>query len=70
MPDLEELRSRLEAIADELADAALDRLREAAAHGGDADEERAITRARRAVERAAHLLKASDTQEAPEESFE
>ncbi|HUZ44262.1 MAG TPA: hypothetical protein VMU63_07625 [Acidimicrobiales bacterium] len=70
MPDLEELRSRLEAIADELADAALDRLREAAATGGDAAEERAITRARRAVERAVHLLQASDAKAAPEEFFD
>jgi len=68
--DLEDLRSRLEGIADELADAALDCLREAAAHGGDASEERAITRARRAVERAVHLLKASDTEDAAEEFFE
>jgi len=69
MADLEELRARLEGIADELADAALDRLREAAATGGDAAEERAITRARRAVERAVHLLKAPDAEEAPEEFF-
>ncbi|MHB1444045.1 MAG: hypothetical protein ACYCZV_00045 [Acidimicrobiales bacterium] len=70
MPDLENLRSRLETIADELADAALDRRRVGAAHGGDAAEERVITRARRAVERAVHLLKASDTEEAAEEFFE
>ena len=70
MPDLEDLRSRLESIADELADAALDRLREAAATGGDGAEERAITRARRAVERAVHLLQASDAEETPEEFFD
>jgi hypothetical protein len=56
MADLEEIRSRLESISDELADVALDRLREAAASGGDAAEERVITRARRAVDRAVHLL--------------
>lgn len=56
MADLEDIRSRLEAIAEELADAALDRLRESVVHGADVKEERIITRARRAVERAAHLL--------------
>jgi hypothetical protein len=55
--DLDQLRERLEAMAEELADVALDRLR--AAVDGDADaaaEERRITRARRAVEKAANLL--------------
>ena len=55
--DLDHLRERLEGIAEELADLAIDRLR--AAVDGDTDaagEERRITRARRAVEKAAHLL--------------
>ena len=55
--DLDHLRERLEGIADELADLAIDRLR--AAVEGEADaaaEERRITRARRAVEKAAALL--------------
>lgn len=56
MADLEDIRARLESLAEELADAALDRLRQAAAGDGDAAEERVITRARRAVERAVHLL--------------
>lgn len=56
MADLDDIRSRLESISDELADIALDHLREASAKGGDAKEERVITRARRAVDRAAHLL--------------
>ncbi len=55
--DVDHLRERLEGIAEELADAALDRLR-AAVDGdeGAAAEERRITRARRAVEKAANLL--------------
>ena len=55
--ELDHLRERLEGIAEELADAAIDRLR-AAVDGdeGAAAEERRITRARRAVEKAANLL--------------
>jgi hypothetical protein len=64
VPDLEELAGRLGAIADELADAALDRLRQGAdavRTGGGPDpalvaEEKRITRARRSVEKAASLL--------------
>ena len=64
MPDLDELAGRLEAIAEDLADAALDRLRQNAdtlRSGGEPDpglvaEEKRITRARRAVEKAATLL--------------
>jgi len=55
--DLEPLRARLEAISEELADLALDRLREAVA--GDAAapaDERRLTRARRAVDKAAAIL--------------
>jgi len=55
--DLDHLRQRLEGIAEELADLAIDRLRAAVAgEGGAAAEERRITRARRAVEKAANLL--------------
>jgi hypothetical protein len=56
--DLEHLRARLEGIAEELADAALDRLRESVAAGAEktSPEERLITRARRSVEKAAVLL--------------
>lgn len=64
MPDLEELAVRLGSIAEDLADAALDRLRSNAdvvrAGGvpdpGLAAEEKRITRARRAVEKAASLI--------------
>ncbi len=59
--DLEPIRSRLEAISEELADLALDRLRQAV--GGDATapaEERRLTRARRAVDKAAAILAGPD----------
>ena len=62
MPDLDEIRSRLESVAEELADLALDRLRQAVSGGGEettddhAAEERRITRARRSVERAIAIL--------------
>lgn len=60
----EELAERLSALAEELGDLALDRLQEASAAvrgGGEPDpallaDERRITRARRAVEKAASLL--------------
>ena len=54
----EDLRQRLEAIAEELADLAIVRLRESIDAGGTElpVDERRITRARRAVEKAIHLL--------------
>lgn len=55
---IDDIRDRLEVIAEELADLAIDRLREASAAGAvsiPADERR-ITRARRAVEKAVVLL--------------
>ncbi|HZU78524.1 MAG TPA: hypothetical protein VE991_01300 [Acidimicrobiales bacterium] len=60
-----DIAERLAGIAEELGDLALDRLREAAAASdgsGDPDpalvaEERRLTRARRAVEKAAALLR-------------
>jgi hypothetical protein len=58
--DLDGVRERLEAIAEELADLAMDRLRQAVdgdEDGAAAAEERRITRARRAVEKAAALLR-------------
>ena len=55
--DLDHVRERLEGIAEELADLAIERLRAAVDGNEDAaGEERRITRARRAVEKAAHLL--------------
>lgn len=64
MADLETLADQLGSIAEDLADAALDRLRRnthVVRAGGEPDpvlvaEERRITRARRAVEKAAALL--------------
>ncbi len=59
MADLDALRGKCEALAEELADAALDLLREAVE--GDAEAGRAekrVTRARRAVEKAGGLLSA------------
>jgi hypothetical protein len=61
---LGDVAAQLAGIADTLADAALDRLREATeslSRGGEPDrellaEERRITRARRAVEKAVALL--------------
>jgi len=56
--DLADVRARLEAIAEELADLALGVLREAVDQGADKrpDLEKRITRARTAVEKAANLL--------------
>lgn len=56
---VEDVRRRLEGIADELAELALDLLRQAVDEedpGRAAAGERRITRARRAVEKAAGLL--------------
>lgn len=57
---VDDVRERLQAVADDLADLALDRLREAAAGDGDAGrlaaEERRLTRARRAVDKAIAVL--------------
>ncbi|HEV2811071.1 MAG TPA: hypothetical protein VGV93_11835 [Acidimicrobiales bacterium] len=56
--ELDEIRRRLEAISEELADLAIVRLRESIDAGGTElpVDERRLTRARRAVEKAAHLL--------------
>ena len=60
--EFDEIRSRLEAIAEELADLAIQRLRESIGGGGDElpVDERRLTRARRAVEKAAYLLAEPD----------
>jgi hypothetical protein len=61
----DDIRERLEAIAEELADLAISRLRESIDAGGTelpVDEKR-ITRARRAVEKAANLLREPDDHE-------
>ena len=57
MADATDIRFRLEQIAEELGDLALDTLRAAVEAGATkSDEEKRITRARHAVEKAARLL--------------
>lgn len=58
MADLDDIRSRLEGIAEELTDLGIQVLREAVEAGAQSrpEQERRITRARAAVEKAAHLL--------------
>ncbi len=59
--DLDHVRERLEGIAEELADLASERLRAAVdGNEGAAAEERRLTRARRAVEKAAAILAEPD----------
>jgi len=60
--EFDDIRTRLEAISEELADLAILRLRESIDAGGDElpVDERRLTRARRAVDKAAHLLAESD----------
>ena len=55
---LDDVQARLEGIAEELADLALDRLRAAVDEGAEKApaDEKLITRARRSVEKAAGLL--------------
>ena len=60
--EFDEIRGRLEGVAEELADLAIVRLRESIDAGGTeypVDEKR-LTRARRAVEKAIHLLEEPD----------
>ena len=60
--EFDDIRERLEAIAEELADLAIQRLRDSIDAGGHelpVDEKR-LTRARRAVEKAANLLREPD----------
>jgi len=64
--DLEALADRLDQLAEELADAALDALRDAIDAGEAKPElERRLTRARRAVQRAASLVR--DRAEGPDD---
>jgi hypothetical protein len=60
--EFEDIRGRLEQIAEELADLAIVRLRESIDAGGTElpVEERRLTRARRAVEKAASILREPD----------
>ena len=60
--EFDDIRQRLEAIGEELADLAIERLRASIDAGGTeypVDEKR-LTRARRAVEKAVHLLQEPD----------
>ena len=60
--EFDEVRGRLEGIAEELADLAMVRLRESIDEGGTElpIDERRLTRARRAVEKAAFILREPD----------
>ena len=60
--EFDDIRARLEAIAEELADLALVRLRESVDAGGTElpVDERRLTRARRAVEKAVAVLREPD----------
>lgn len=60
--EFDDIRSRLEVIAEELADLAILRLRESIDAGGEElpVDERRLTRARRAVEKAASILHEAD----------
>lgn len=60
--EFEDLRVRLEVISEELADLAISRLRDSIDAGGTElpVDERRLTRARRAVLKAAHLLEEQD----------
>ncbi len=60
--EFDDIRSRLEGIAEELADLAIVRLRESIDAGGEElpVDERRLTRARRAVEKAIAILQEPD----------
>lgn len=60
--EFDDIRARLEGIAEELADLAIVRLRESIDAGGRElpVDERRLTRARRAVEKAASILTEPD----------
>ena len=61
------IRARLEVISEELADLALERLRESIDAGGDElpVDERRLARARRAVEKAIGILREPDHADDP-----
>ena len=61
--EFDDIRQRLEAISEELADLAIARLRDSIDAGGHElpVDERLITRARRAIEKAVHLLDTAST---------
>ena len=61
-PEIEDLVARLDQINEDLADLAMRRLRDSIDAGGDQlpVDEKLITRARRAVEKASVLLRTTD----------
>lgn len=63
--EFDDIRRRLESISEELADLALQRLRESIDAGGHElpVDERRLTRARRAVDKAAAILQEPDDNE-------
>ena len=63
--EFDDIRGRLETIADELSDLAIQRLKESIDAGGEElpVDERRLTRARRAVEKAAAILREPDDRE-------
>jgi hypothetical protein len=63
--EFDDIRRRLEAIAEELADLAIERLKESIDAGGTElpVDERRLTRARRAVAKAAGILAEPDDHE-------
>ena len=64
MADLDRLREKCDLLAEELADAALELLREAVEGDQEAGAvEKRVTRARRSVEKAAGLLAGADRSE-------
>jgi hypothetical protein len=60
--EFDDIRVRLDTIAEELADLGMQRLRESIDAGGHElpVDERRLARARRAVEKAAHILREPD----------
>lgn len=60
--EFDDVRRRLESISEELADLAIERLRESIDAGGRElpVDERRLTRARRAVEKAVAILREAD----------
>lgn len=68
MSDLERLADRLESIVADLDEVAFDRLREAAADGAVSRpaSDKELTKARRAAEKAAHILRALESSESDE----
>jgi len=60
--EFDDIKNRLDGIAEELADLAIQRLRDSIDAGGTElpVDERRLTRARRSVEKASHLLSEPD----------